>query len=182
MGDWSDVPRVYRSSQNRNPPPGFSKPTSVPSWEKIFCFLVGSITWQKLLETKRTMLYHENVVQWNDSAGEEAFHDAKTRFWAEINGLPYDVSLPDPDLYIDEVDWNSEIDPELLMGLDKKSVIPDEEKKELLGDLLLYWNQPVVCTGWGDAEEDPIRTIEKVELLGDLLFHLQQVVCTEWGD
>ncbi|KAF8395766.1 hypothetical protein HHK36_019717 [Tetracentron sinense] len=286
---------------------GFSKPTSVPSWAKKFCFLVGSITWRKLLETKKTMFLDENVIQWTDSAGEEAFHNAKKRSWAEINGLPYDVPLSDPDMYIDEVDWNSEIDPklltgldkkpvvlddeenvgdllfllestshgpnlyfycvyysgffmpnvpswekkfcifigsitwrkllethndnvlpgecdsvachmmylssesisefqstssiqisievdwnseiepELLMGLDKKPVVPDAEEKddkvELLGDLLVNLNQPVVCTGWGDTEEDLIRPTEKVKLLRDSLFHLNQpVVCTGWGD
>ncbi|KAF8395763.1 hypothetical protein HHK36_019714 [Tetracentron sinense] len=181
MGDWSDVPRMYRSSRNRKPRPGFSKPTSVPSWEKKFCFLVGSITWRKLLQTKKTMWLDENVVQWNDSASEEAFHNAKKRFWAEINGLPYDVPLPDPDMYIDEVDWNSEIDPELLIGLDKKPVVPDDD--ENVGDLLFYLNQPVVCTGWGDAEDDPLKTTEKVKLHGDSLFHVNQpVVCTGWGD
>ncbi|KAF8395768.1 hypothetical protein HHK36_019719 [Tetracentron sinense] len=228
------------------------------------------------------MFLDENVVQWNDSASEEAFHNAKKRFWAEINGLPHDVPLPDPDMYIDEVDWNSEIDPELLgldkklvvlddeenvgffmpnvpswekkfcifigsitwrklletqndnvlpgecgsvachmmylssesisefqstssiqisievdwnseiepellMGLDKKPVVPDAEEKddkvELLGDLLVNLNQPVVCTGWGDTEEDLIRPTEKVKLLRDSLFHLNQpVVCTGWGD
>ncbi|KAF8403727.1 hypothetical protein HHK36_011831 [Tetracentron sinense] len=141
--------------------PGFWQPT-VPAWEKKFCFLVGSIPWGKLLETKKVMSYHENVVQWNDSAGEEAFNNAKKRFWAEINGLPCNISLPDPDIYIDEVDWNSEIDPELLLDLDKKPVVSDEEEKdskvELLGDYLFYLNQPVVCTGWGDAVEDPIKT------------------------
>ncbi|KAF8395771.1 hypothetical protein HHK36_019722 [Tetracentron sinense] len=97
----------------------FWKP-SVPSWVKKFCFLVGSIRWRKLLETRKEMSSNENVAQWNDSAGEEAFQNAKNRFWAEINGLPYDVSVPNQDIYIDEVDWNSEIDPDLLLDLDKK--------------------------------------------------------------
>ncbi|KAF8395767.1 hypothetical protein HHK36_019718 [Tetracentron sinense] len=102
--------------------------------------------------------FKPNVPSWekNVSLGEEAFNNAKRRFWAEINGLPYDVSLPDPD-----ITW----------------------RRMSLGDLLVYLNQPVVCTGWPDAEEDPIRPTEKVKLLGDSLFHLnQRIVCTGWGD
>ncbi|KAK8994398.1 hypothetical protein V6N11_045490 [Hibiscus sabdariffa] len=37
-----------------------------------FCDLVGSVPWRKLLETKRFMNLYDNVVQWKDSAGEEA--------------------------------------------------------------------------------------------------------------
>ncbi|KAF8395774.1 hypothetical protein HHK36_019725 [Tetracentron sinense] len=136
--------------------------SAVPSWEKQFCYSVGSIPWKKLLETKKAMSYHENVVQWNDSAGEEAFHNAKNRFWAAINGLPCGISLPDPDIYIDEIDWNSNINPELLLDLDKKPVLLNEERNgevEFLVDH--YSNQPVVPTGWGDADEDPIRKTNK---------------------
>ncbi|KAF8395772.1 hypothetical protein HHK36_019723 [Tetracentron sinense] len=74
---------------------------------------------RKLTERKKSVSYHENVVHWNDSAGEEALLNARKRFWLQINDLPYDMFLPDPDIYIDEVDWNSEIDPQLLLDLDK---------------------------------------------------------------
>ncbi|GLT95889.1 hypothetical protein SLE2022_135460 [Rubroshorea leprosula] len=143
-------------SQNRKPPIASWQPT-VPSWEKKFCTLVGSIPWQKLLETKKSMYLYDNVVKWNDSAGEEAFHNAKNRFWAEINNLPCDITLPDPDIYIDEIDWNSEIDPELIRDLEREPKVPDEtDKKEnvlILGSALLS-NQSFSCTGWGDVEED----------------------------
>ncbi|KAF8395775.1 hypothetical protein HHK36_019726 [Tetracentron sinense] len=161
MGDYrsyqGDVPRTPRISPNRGTPPGFCL-SSVPYWEKQFCCVVCSIPWEKLLETKKTMSYHENVVQWNDSAGEEAFHKAKNRFWAEINGLPCGISLPDPDIYIDEIDWNSNINPDLLLDLDKKPVLLNEEVEFLVDP---YSNQPILPFGWGDAEEDPIRKINK---------------------
>lgn len=102
------------------------------------------------------MYLYENVVQWNDSAGEEAFHNAKNRFWAEINGLPCDISLPDPDIYIDEIDWNSNIDPELLLDLEREPKATEEVNKNevvILNSALLL-NQSFCCIGWGDAEQD----------------------------
>lgn len=143
-------------SQNKKPPPGSWQPT-VPSWEKKFCTSVGSVPWRKLLETKRSMYLYDNVVKWNDSAVEEAFYNAKNRFWADINNLPCDIALPDPDIYIDEIDWNSKIDPELLQDLEREPKASDKKDKEDhvvdLGSALLL-NQSFSCTGWGDAEED----------------------------
>lgn len=143
-------------SQNRRPPLGSWQPT-VPSWEKKFCIVVGAVPWRKVIDTKKIIHLYENVLKWNDSAGEEAFHNAKTRYWEAINGLPCDISLPDPDIYIDKIDWNSEIDPELILDLDRDSVVPDgQEKGEqvvILGDSLIP-NQLFSSTGWGDAEWD----------------------------
>ncbi|OMO86112.1 hypothetical protein COLO4_21307 [Corchorus olitorius] len=109
------------------------------------------------------MYLYDNVVQWDDSAGEEAFNNAKNRFWAEINGLPCDIRLPDPDSYIDEIDWDSEIDPELLLDLEREPEAPDENDKNesvvILGNPLLL-NQPysfIGPTGWGDAEEGAVK-------------------------
>lgn len=75
------------------------------------------------------MSSHDTVLKWNDSAGEESFHDAKRRFWSEINGLPCAASPPDPDMYNDEIDWNPEIDPELISDLDRAYFNPDEAEK-----------------------------------------------------
>ncbi|KDP26199.1 hypothetical protein JCGZ_22445 [Jatropha curcas] len=143
-------------SHHRKPTQGSWQPT-IPSWEKRFCYSVGLVPWRKLLETKKSMYLYENVVQWNDSAGEEAFHNAKNRFWAKINGLPCDISLPDPDIYIDEVDWNSNIDPELYLDLEREPKYPDEKDKGeevvIFGSSLLP-NQSFSCIGWGEAEEE----------------------------
>uniref|UniRef100_A0A2P2QQU4 Uncharacterized protein n=1 Tax=Rhizophora mucronata TaxID=61149 RepID=A0A2P2QQU4_RHIMU len=151
-----DAHRQGTRSNHRKPPHGSWQPT-VPSWEKRFCYLIGSVPWRKLLETKRSMYLYENVVQWNDSAGEEAFHNAKNRFWAEINGLPCNISLPDPDKYIDEIDWECTIDPELLLDLEQEPKDSDErdegEEVVILGSGLLL-NQSFSCNGWGEAEED----------------------------
>ncbi|MBA0670630.1 hypothetical protein Goklo_029320 [Gossypium klotzschianum] len=106
------------------------------------------------------MYLYDNIVQWNDSAGEEAFHNAKNRFWAEINGLPCDIRLPDPDSYIDKIDWDSEIDPELLLDLEREPKVPDKKDESenvvILGNSLLL-NQSFVCGGWGDAEDSVVK-------------------------
>ncbi|WCJ33406.1 hypothetical protein M5689_014772 [Euphorbia peplus] len=143
-------------SHNKKPPFHGNWQPTVPTWEKRFCYTVGSVPWSKLLETKRSMYLYENVVQWNDSACEEAFHNAKSRFWAKMKGLLCDISLPDPDEYIDEVDWNSEIDPELYLDLEREFKYPDEKDNKEEGVILdnNLLNQSFSCTGWGEAEED----------------------------
>lgn len=101
---------------------------------------------------KFTHLY-ENVVKWDDSAGEEAFSNAKKRFWAELNGLPCHVFLPDPDLYIDKVDWDSEADPDL-PDLESQplnsNADQDHEPVVIFGDTLF----PNQVAGWGDDDEN----------------------------
>ncbi|KAL2559678.1 uncharacterized protein Fot_04417 [Forsythia ovata] len=145
-----------KSTQYKKPPRGSWQPR-VPLWEKEFCKVVGSLDWETFLNMKKFIHLYNNVIEWNDSAGEEAFHDAKKRFWAKTQGLPCDVSLPDPDLYIDEINWHLEIDPELLLELECKPEIPDGDESHetvvIFGDALLA-NQAFFSTGWGDKEEN----------------------------
>nr|XP_027186958.1 uncharacterized protein LOC105851370 [Cicer arietinum] len=104
---------------------------------------------EKLVETKYMYLY-DNVVNWNDSASEEAFDNAKSRFWSEINGLPCDIPLPDPDIYIDDIDWSSTIDPELILDLERDAIVPSDKENDaevvIIGDALLV-NQSFFCIG-----------------------------------
>uniref|UniRef100_A0A9I9CX69 Uncharacterized protein n=1 Tax=Cucumis melo TaxID=3656 RepID=A0A9I9CX69_CUCME len=161
MGNWrrrhgSEIPHHHQLKSPRNPSPD-NWHAGVPSWEKKFCSSVGLISWRKLLDTKKCMYLYDNVVKWNDSAGEEAFHNAKSRFWAEINGLPCDISLPDPDIYIDEIDWNCNVDPDLLLDLEREQIAPavregDVVIASLYEALGLY--QSYTCVGWGEAKED----------------------------
>lgn len=103
------------------------------------------------------MYLYENVVKWNDSAGEEAFHNAKSRFWAKINGLPCNISLPDPDIYIDEIDWNCNVDPDLLLDLEREPKTPVVgERHEVIVSLYeaLGGYRSYTCIGWGELKED----------------------------
>ncbi|XP_028776362.1 uncharacterized protein LOC114733126 isoform X2 [Neltuma alba] len=101
----------------------------IPLWEKKFCTLVGLVPWQKVVDTKNFVSCHSNVLNWNDSAAEEAFQNAKKQYWAEINSLPCDISLPDSDTYIDQIDWNPYIDPELIEDLDRVYCPPPDEEE-----------------------------------------------------
>nr|GLL40943.1 uncharacterized protein LOC109180717 isoform X1 [Ipomoea trifida] len=98
---------------------------SVPSWEIDFCKSVG-IPWNKVIYTKKYISCHDSVVKWDDSASQEAFHDAKTRYWARSNGVACDNPLPDPCKYVDDVDWNATVDPEMILDLDRDFFNPDE--------------------------------------------------------
>lgn len=69
------------------------------------------------------------MLNWDGSAAKEALQNAKERFWALINDLPCDNPLPDPDLYIDEIDWNPQMDPELMAELDLPIFDPDQAQK-----------------------------------------------------
>ncbi|KAJ0019949.1 hypothetical protein Pint_30985 [Pistacia integerrima] len=93
--------------------------SNVPAWEKKFCQEVGLIPWKKLVNAKMYIYGFDHVVQWNDSAAEEAFKKAKLRYWSQINDEPCEIPLPNPDMYIDEIDWNSEMfDLDFLQGID----------------------------------------------------------------
>lgn len=94
--------------------------------------MIGSIPWRKLVNAKKFLYCHGNVLSWDDTAGEEAFQNAKKRFWAEINGFHCGISLPDPDIYIDKIDWNPIIDPELIKELDREYFAPDDEENGMV--------------------------------------------------
>lgn len=102
----------------------------MPLWEKKFCTLIGSVSWQKVVDTQKFM-YSNSVLSWDDSAGKEAFQNAKERFWARINGFPCEISIPDPDIYIDKIDWNPDIAPELIKDLESVYFAPDEGEKDV---------------------------------------------------
>ena len=98
--------------------------------------MIGKVPWRKVVNTKNFMCCHSSILDWDDSAVEEAFHNAKKRFWAEMNGFSCDILLPDPDIYIDEIDWNPVIDPELMKELDREYFAPDEEGE---GNEKVWW-------------------------------------------
>ncbi|XP_062207144.1 uncharacterized protein LOC133908933 isoform X2 [Phragmites australis] len=127
---------------------------SVPLWEKKFCTDVCAIPWGKLCETKRLMSLYKSVVDWDDSAAFEAFKDAKARFCALYHGQPCDIPLPDPNMYIDMVNPDEHVDPELVADLErsrrpvprKDNAVPDD------WDSFIFTDKPVPVTGWGDTE------------------------------
>ncbi|XP_010543502.1 PREDICTED: aspartate and glycine-rich protein [Tarenaya hassleriana] len=180
MGNWRrqrgrsnyNQPEIMQQQGTRSKPPLSNWKRSVPAWEKNFCSTVGLVPWGKVLEAKQSMYLYENVAKWNDSAGEEAFKNAKARFWAEINGLPCDISLPDPDIYIDDVDWNAEVDPELILDLEHDTN-PAGETTEgehvVILDTSLLRDQYTLGwgTGWGDEDAEGInKTVDTEQQTG----------------
>ncbi|KAL4587462.1 hypothetical protein LXL04_000333 [Taraxacum kok-saghyz] len=167
MDGWRDQGVNYNQEITRTRPNCYRKPPiggnpnwqqSVPSWEKKFCSSIGSIPWKKLVETKRFIHLYDNVIKWNDSAGKEAFQTAKNKFYANIHGLPFNNRLPDPDIYIDNIDWDSEVDPTLILDLDSDSVVPDSGSKEeqvvIFGSSFPPSYQSFSPYGWGDSDDD----------------------------
>lgn len=134
-------------------------------WEIDFCKSVR-VPWQKVVTAKKYMYCHENVVKWDDSAGEEAFHNAKRRYWEKINGLPCETPLPDPDVYIDEIDWKPNIDPRLISDLDQDYFNPDEtecaEKSKSITD-----NEGNLVTGGNPSynpwERGPSQSVDNLK-------------------
>ncbi|XP_065868526.1 uncharacterized protein [Euphorbia lathyris] len=126
---YRDPASSYYDSHKPPPPlPDFTE-DGIPAWEKRFCSLIGSVPWQKIVKVKEYIICHENVANWDDSGGEEAFQTAKKCFWAEINGLPYEQSW-NPDMYIDEINWNPNIDIELLKDLERSLFVPEEGEED----------------------------------------------------
>lgn len=119
--DWSPPRETYR-----DPELGVWQ-DNVPMWEKKFCFLSG-VPWEKVLSTKKFIHCNSNILEWDDTAGKEAFHNAKECYWAKLNGGQCEITPPDPDAYIGEIDWNPYIDPELIKVLDQTFFVPDDKE------------------------------------------------------
>ncbi|KAK6914900.1 hypothetical protein RJ641_020017, partial [Dillenia turbinata] len=91
---------------------------------------------------------------WNSSAAKEAFDNAKRRFWETTNGLPCSIPLPDPDLYIDKIDWNARIDPDLLADLEAARKMECPYVIIRLPDITDEIQSLVKPTGWDVASDD----------------------------
>ncbi|CAH9127596.1 unnamed protein product [Cuscuta epithymum] len=158
VDQWADVSR--RPSQSKRPPrgpQGINWQQTVPSWEKAFCKTIGSLDWATILEMKKFAFLFDNVVKWDCSAGEVAFKNAKKRFWSESHGTQCDIPLPDPDLYIDEIDWDCMVDSDLLLDLECcRSVDPAPDKIHdpviIFGDALVP-GEAYTAPGWGEEED-----------------------------
>lgn len=135
---------------------------SVPSWEIDFCGAAG-IPWDKVVTAKKYMHCYDNVVKWDDSAGQEAFNDAKRRYWAEVSGFPCESPSLSPDEYIDKVDWDSAIDPELILDLDREYHNPNEvgnsvkSGNNLVSGCVLIWENKTADNGENPWESSTVR-------------------------
>jgi hypothetical protein len=151
-------------------------------WEEKFCQING-VHWEKVLETKKYLPQYKDITDWDDSAGKEAFDNAKARFWAQINGLQPETPLPDPDSLIDPIDQDAPLlDHKLYQNLggslsedegdgsiDCSSdgwgeggvILWDSHYVKKVEDVVWHnistgWGEgyPITPTGWGDIPEN----------------------------
>ncbi|XP_047306456.1 uncharacterized protein LOC124909869 [Impatiens glandulifera] len=168
------------------------KPAANPSWEKRFCNEIGNMSWPDLLEAERYIHTYPDVMNWKDSAVEEAFHGAKKRFWANINGLPCDIPLPDPDIYNHHViESNNDDDGDQEEGdpYDGYSIEWDDldDISNVENDFVqplppTEWgessNEPILATGWGEGFDEPVP----VTRWGDSFNEPKPVPTSGWGE
>lgn len=95
------------------------------------------------------MSLHKIVQEWDDSAGLEAFQNAKFRYWAKINNHQCDIPLPDPDMYIEEVEHNAVIDPEVIADL-----YVEAQQPAPVTSSFLCMNEPIRATRCDVVEHD----------------------------
>ncbi|CAH1445800.1 unnamed protein product [Lactuca virosa] len=156
-----EPPRLNSHNYYGNPPLGGNSnwQQSVPSWEKRFVTSIGAMSWKKFLEAKAYAHLYENIMKWNDSAGEEAFQTAKHNFHAQIHGLPCDIKPHNPDLYIDQIDWNEKTNHDLVLDLNSDSVAPNSDSDSnrepvvIFGDALPDPYKNYSPAGWGDESK-----------------------------
>ncbi|XP_042462604.1 uncharacterized protein LOC122046127 [Zingiber officinale] len=141
-------PRPHRRSADGHP---------VPLWERRFCSEACGIPWERLCAIQRWITgdTQERVMRWDDSAAAEALRDSKARYCARYHGRPCGIPLPDPDMYIDEVDHDAIVDPELIADLEKpppQYSEPDDAAAPLTtGDRVLL--EDIRPTGWDEVPE-----------------------------
>ncbi|KAK1364332.1 hypothetical protein POM88_039893 [Heracleum sosnowskyi] len=129
----------------------------LPSWEKEFTSKIGDIKWAEFAENKKSIFLYKNVLDWNDTACEEAFTAAKKRFWDHYRGYESEVLLPDPDMHIDKnIDWTSgpdgnKEDEDPMVSI---SEAEDDFSNSGVMDLPSLGIEQIVPTGW-DVDDVP---------------------------
>ncbi|EHA8592412.1 hypothetical protein COCNU_contig69494402G000010 [Cocos nucifera] len=111
------------------------------------------------------MGWYDDIVKWNDSAGEEAFRNAKARYWAEINGLHCNLPLPDPDMHIDMVVDDAYIDPQLVEDLEDLYIPPSGASSP--GASSNVADKPILATGWFELNDPGPHGCRIPSVVGD---------------
>lgn len=110
---------------------------AVPSWEKEFCLKATTglfPTWGKFVEAKKYVHHYDKIMQWDDKEAQESFDRSKTLFYAEkfnIIDVLETLTPPDPDLYIDKIEWDdSKMDDSKLSNALGLAIDDREEEME----------------------------------------------------
>ncbi|MBA0644712.1 hypothetical protein Goklo_028838 [Gossypium klotzschianum] len=123
---------------------------------KKFCIEVGAMSWERFVEAKKNLYEHDKVYEWDDSAGLTAFQEAKQRFWKIYHGFPCENKLQSntADLYNDDIDWNTKIDPKLFSEI--KSFTDNEDKEKENAKEMDWFSIPleeIQASRWDEFEE-----------------------------
>lgn len=144
---------------------------------------MGNISWQRFCENKEyTDVLYQNIKQWDDSGALESFQNAKARFYAAYHGEPCgDIPPPDPDMYIDEVDHECEVDPELVAELDAVGLPfePEDGSSAQAAAAAIAWADDSKCPRDGFANWETGRPAEVSEWDRE---ECQVPEPTGWGD
>ncbi|GKU93990.1 hypothetical protein SLEP1_g7534 [Rubroshorea leprosula] len=148
---WKPNDVVYRNGDMHDQ----SQPNDTLSFENNFCWIVGGMSREWFEDAKKNIHLSDKVMQWNDSAAKEAFFDAKTRLWAEFRNCPPYISLPSPDIYIDNIDWNSDNETEDLDDQFLSISDVEADAQEVDGDNVFPASfyiplDQIKATGWDD--------------------------------
>ncbi|XP_058742392.1 uncharacterized protein LOC131614871 [Vicia villosa] len=93
----------------------------------------------------QNMNMHSNVMNWVDYAVKEAFDDEKFRFWAENNGFPGNIPLPDPNMYVNDPHHNQDLDREV----EARHNMKKRGHEDLIIDSSHRLKQSFTGLGWG---------------------------------
>ncbi|MBA0771627.1 hypothetical protein Gotri_007119 [Gossypium trilobum] len=91
---------------------------------------VGAMSWKRFVDVKNNLFKTDKGFEWDDSTTIKVFQETKQRFSENYHGFSCKNKLPSNaiDLYIDDIDWNLEINPKIFSEI--KSISYDEEKEE----------------------------------------------------
>lgn len=146
----------YRQRGNNPQLSYYGQKITHPKFEPLSaCMEVSGMPWERFVEAKNNLLENDKVFKWDDSAGLIAFQEAKQRFWEIYQGFPCENKLPSnaADLYIDDIDWNFKIDPELLSEIKSLTDNKKEEDNVKDKDWFLIPLKEIQVTGWEEYEE-----------------------------
>nr|GLL43335.1 hypothetical protein DM860_006252 [Ipomoea trifida] len=142
---------------------------AIPSWEKEFCLKATTglfPTWKKFVEAKKYVHLYDNIMQWDDKEAQESFNRSKTLFYAKkfniLNNLEANLTLPDPDLYIDKIVWDdddskiddSELMKELGPAIDEEEIEEINNQTSQLKRSLEIAIEDIKPTGWDVEPEE----------------------------
>ncbi|XP_078152374.1 uncharacterized protein LOC144547574 isoform X1 [Carex rostrata] len=193
-GSWSrdgidrNEGRDNQSNSWKSPHSRASNPTFDLALEKEFCQYLSSITWGRLFYAQKYTYLYKNILQWDDSGALESFQAARSRFNAEYSGEPCDNPLPDRDMYIDIIDHDCIIDPELISDIEKELVPPETTKarhQTSTGtngwDSVECTDRLVPATGWESWGDSGDRDKEKDNLNNwDIYVENKPIEYTGW--